>query len=447
MLKGTLDDFTLPDVFRLLSSSHKTGLVEIQRSAGDGKVYFRGGEVYYAESSLTMDPLGQKLVRAHLITDGQLRKALDEQAETSQRLGEVLVSQGVLQQEQVEGALRQQIEDSVFDLLRWELGEFTWQPDVELEPEVSISVSVENLIMEASRKLEELEVITKKIPSEAAVLAMAAAPPDGAAEINITPEEWRILVLVNGRRNVVDIAAEAGLDNFSTLRTLFGLASAGLIEVIDADTPAALAVLASELAAVEDAELAAELATEPEEDAGDDVAEGDEAEADPEEPEAEVEESEPRAEEDQGSETESEADQGSEPESETQPGEDALAAELLRDAPFEPPEVEADGSSDAEPVSELELPEVEESDIPVTADPEEDAVSEPIVDRLAAVKELADLFDQPTSEEAGPPYPAEMEAALSAEENPNGDRPKRVEDDEEITRCLISRLIDGVKGL
>ena len=44
MLRGSLDDFTLPDIFRLLSFSKKTGKLEIVRGAGDGKVYFRDGE-------------------------------------------------------------------------------------------------------------------------------------------------------------------------------------------------------------------------------------------------------------------------------------------------------------------------------------------------------------------------------------------------------------------
>ena len=38
MLKGTLDDFTLPDVFRLMSFAKKTGCVDVVRSAGAGLV-------------------------------------------------------------------------------------------------------------------------------------------------------------------------------------------------------------------------------------------------------------------------------------------------------------------------------------------------------------------------------------------------------------------------
>src|SRR5688500_3844831 len=258
MLKGTLDDFTLPDVFRLMSFAKKTGCVDVVRSAGQGKVYFRAGEVYFASSSLSKEPLGQKLVRSRALTEGQLMKALDEQASSKERLGSLLLKSGLVTEEQLESAVRQQIEDAVFDLLRWELGEFEWAPGAELETEVHIGVSVENLIMEASRRLDEYEVIKRKIPSGQAILGMAATPPEGAVEINITPEEWRILVLVDGHRAVADIAAMVGLDEFGAMRVLYGLVSAGLIELVGEGAPvqqpteeAAAQVLVEESAAHE----------------------------------------------------------------------------------------------------------------------------------------------------------------------------------------------------
>jgi hypothetical protein len=231
MLKGTLDDFTLPDMFRLMSFAKKTGRLDVKRRAGHGSVFFREGEVYYAESSLTKIPLGQKLLRAGVITESQLNKALDANAESGERVGEILMQTGVVDGEQLETALRAQIEDAVFDLLRWDLGEFSWEPNAAVDPEVGIMVSVENLIMEASRRLDELEVITRKIPSGRTVLKMADKPPEGAVEINITPEEWRILVLVDGTRTVAQIGDLVGLDEFDAMRTLYGLVSAGLIEV------------------------------------------------------------------------------------------------------------------------------------------------------------------------------------------------------------------------
>jgi hypothetical protein len=237
MLKGTLEHFALADVFRLMSWAKKTGKLEVARSAGRGKIFFRDGEVYYAESSLSREPLGQKLIRSGSLTDGQLMKALDQNAQSGERVGQILVANGWVTQEQLQGALRQQIEDAVFDLLRWELGEFDFQPQVEADIEVQISVSVENLIIEASRRLDELEVIQRKIPNEDARLKMANKPPEGAAEINITPEEWRMLVLVDGSRTIHEIALLVGMDDFGALRGLYGLVSAGLVEVVSEHEP------------------------------------------------------------------------------------------------------------------------------------------------------------------------------------------------------------------
>src|SRR5918992_1359001 len=231
MLRGTIDDFSLPDVFRLLSFTKKTGKLVVWRSAGDGKVFFRDGEVYFAQSSLKKEPLGQKLIRSGALTEGQLRKALDINASTGQRVGEILLDQEAITEEQLIGAVIGQIEDACFDLLRWELGEFDFEAHERFTVEIPISVSVENLIMEASRRLDELEMIRRKIPTADVVLAVAPTPPEGAREINIAPDEWRLLVLVGGMRSVGEIFQVANLDEFTGLRTMYGLLSSGLVDI------------------------------------------------------------------------------------------------------------------------------------------------------------------------------------------------------------------------
>ena len=532
MLKGTLDDFTLPDVFRLMSFAKKTGRVDVVRSAGQGKVFFRDGEVYYAESSLSKERLGQKLVRARAITEGQLMKALDEQASSGERLGTVLLQAGVVTEEQLLAAVRQQIEDSVFDLLRWELGEFAWEPGEEFQTEVHIAVSVENLIMEASRRLDEFEVIRRKIPSGAAVLGMAATPPEGAVEINITPDEWRILVLVDGSRTVAEIATMVGLDEFGAMRVLYGLVSAGLIELMyekDATEPAEsiAEVVAAEPVAEAVAEpVAEEVAAEPDteevaaEPDAETVAESpietetivaSEAYFDtPPEPVSEREtiaaEDEPMVEPSAQPEiieppaappltsdlTEdlvaalsgdpAPSDTPAELESDdlaafgivspdptdvhvnepvTEPVDDALAAstdsavwsesdieafdapapdELVTSTPAVDPFM--DDLFDEPAVPHLDEPPAPpapiEEEIPVSSAPSGEA---PSVDRAAVVRELAGLFSDEDRPMARPSAP--RPAASSGE----ADERKRVEDDDQVTKGIISRLIDGVKGL
>jgi hypothetical protein len=50
-------------------------------------------------------------------------------------------------------------------------------------------------------------------------------------EINIKPEEWKIMVLADGKRTVRDIAAAGERSEFDTSKILYGLVTAGLLDV------------------------------------------------------------------------------------------------------------------------------------------------------------------------------------------------------------------------
>lgn len=92
-----------------------------------------------------------------------------------------------------------------------------------------------------------------------------------------------------------------------------------------------------------------------------------------------------------------------------------------------------------EPAAAPEAP----ADIPVSS---ETAGESPRVDRIAAVRELAGLFSEGEDEEGANGKPRTRSSESPAAEGAPDTR-KRVEDDEQVTRGLISRLIDGVKGL
>lgn len=232
VLTGSLETFTLPDVFRLLARNTVSGALHVERDSGDGIIYFRDGQIYFAYSSLTREFLGQRLVGAKIITQGQLLRVLDEQKRTgNKRLGDLLIEKGFVADDLLSTFIREQIQDAIFNLLQWDAGNFSFEVAEESAEEVGLSVSVENLIMESSRRIEEWEVIHRKIPNLDVVLAMSPTPPDETVEINIKPEEWTLLVLADGVRTVSEIAAATGRSDFDAAKILYGLVTAGLLDV------------------------------------------------------------------------------------------------------------------------------------------------------------------------------------------------------------------------
>ncbi len=150
MLKGSLEEFAPQHIFKLIAGVRKTGRLELIRQAGRGSVYFREGEIYFAESSLTREPLGQKLIRAGVISESELMKALDEHAATGTRVGEVLVRNNAIDKDQLGIAIRAQVKDAAFDLLKWDIGEFEFEPSEEVVAEIPIRLSVMELLSDAA---------------------------------------------------------------------------------------------------------------------------------------------------------------------------------------------------------------------------------------------------------------------------------------------------------
>lgn len=377
MLRGTLDDFTLPDVLRLIGSAGRTGRLDVSRDAGSGRLFFR---------------------------DGAVRAACDAAGSDAPA------------------------EDLTFDLMRWSDGEFSWQPDA-AGPAGGETVPVDSLLEHVARRLEELAEIKTLVPSEEAVLAMAPQPPEGAVQINITPGEWRVLVMVDGHRPVSDIALAAGLDDVAAMKVLYGLAAAGLV-TLAAPAPAAVEPepALETRPAVAEIEASAPAAVA--------------AYAAPSSPGAS-----------DMSDMSDMTDMTDVSDVSDTSWEDVVRAATHPEPEQEPvahepePVVVPDPQPAGAAVPALETPADPFLEEVVTgpADPfptgfEAAPFEAPEVDRSTAARELAGLFDDADGAGFG-------SGGTFVASPPAPPHPRRVEDDDQVTRGLISRLIDGVKGL
>jgi hypothetical protein len=272
-LRGNLRDFSLPDVFQLVTFSRKTGVLRIVREDdAQGSVWFREGEVFFASSNWHSAPLGERLVSAQRITAQALKRGLQlrsGEGESGRRLGQILVDEGYITETVLEAFVTEQIQDTIFDLMRWDEGDFDFEsmPDV-VDEDIGLTVSIENVVMEGSRRLEEWGRIRKKIPSMEVVFKMATAPGEGTFEISLKPIEWQLLLQIDGSRSVAELAVESERTDFEVARILYGLFSAGLLEFATdeeiaenraerQEREARLAVIESERRAAQEAETKA----------------------------------------------------------------------------------------------------------------------------------------------------------------------------------------------
>lgn len=231
MFRGTLDDFTLPEIVRMLAFSKKTGTLQVSRRAGGGRISFREGAVVYAETELSGSRLGQRLLATGRLSPTVLRQALDTQATTGERLGHILLQTGAISRDDLQDAIRSQVEEAAFELMCWEAGEFGWEPGAAQADEAEVALDVDDLMLDVSNRLREQDEMRRRLGSPGAVPRLVPHPAQGPGDINITPQQWRVLVLVDSRRTVEELAAAAGLSESDTATALNDLVIGGLVEI------------------------------------------------------------------------------------------------------------------------------------------------------------------------------------------------------------------------
>jgi len=238
-LEGNLRDFGLEAIFQLINSKKETGTLHIVRKIGDaeGFVYFRGGKIFGAVSNFNRQPLGERLVNAGHIIGDQLHHALDVQRSDKKRrrLGQILISEGLITEEILRTFVKEQIQNTVFDLLPWTDGEFKFFEDqLPASEDMGLLLSARKILSKSGARLDQWERIRVRVPSPRAVFARVERGGEEQAA-GLTPLHWKIAELINGKSQVIEIAKNIGISEFETSTHLFDLAQASLIELVSAD--------------------------------------------------------------------------------------------------------------------------------------------------------------------------------------------------------------------
>ncbi len=245
-IRGPLREMGVHDVFQLLDLGKKTGVLRVvsELRQNEGTIWFHDAAVVAATIKANPHPLGQHLIKAGRIAPEEVTRAQTMQAAGDRRrIGEILVGLGVLGAKELATQVRAQIEDVVFTMLGWSEGHFVFEesPVDAIPKEADIRISVEALLLEAARRIDEWSRIRAGVPHLGVIPRLAPAAGAEPGSLMLTPAEWRILAASDGIRDVQAIATTLGEPEFDVARSVFGLMSVGVILLRDPAKEAAAA--------------------------------------------------------------------------------------------------------------------------------------------------------------------------------------------------------------
>jgi hypothetical protein len=250
-LEGSIDAFSLPDIFSLLSMTKKSGGLHLRRDGAHGVVWFTTGALTGGAADVSTQSLARRLIGAGLVDDDALTAAVAHATADDVGVGRALQVQGTIDDGVLHDVSSEHIVDTVFDLLRWPDGDFAFVIDEPNPDDVGVSRQVDDVVTEARNRLEAWSEVSTTVSSPQTVLSQAANPP---VELQLSRDDWTLLALVDGRRTVADIVRLLGRGEYAVVSCLADLMTRGLLVVADIDMAGDLARRLSLLSSAETAE-------------------------------------------------------------------------------------------------------------------------------------------------------------------------------------------------
>ncbi|MEA2061816.1 MAG: DUF4388 domain-containing protein [Thermodesulfobacteriota bacterium] len=229
-LQGDFEGLTLASILQLLCNDQKTGVLRVTCEEEESRVFFEQGTIIYASSSLKEAKLGVLMRKDGILSAKHLQKCLALAREENIHLGKVLVEKGYISLDSLKKYNTRQVETILYNLLFWKKGRFEYKDTkLNLKGMIVIQLNPMKLILEASRRVDELSFLKELIPSDKLVFKMSGKM-QSKEEIKLNANEWRILSLIDGTRTVRQVINESAYDEFAVYKILFSVISSGLIE-------------------------------------------------------------------------------------------------------------------------------------------------------------------------------------------------------------------------
>lgn len=233
-LKGKLEDFGITQLLNLINLARKTGTLYLEGQDKDAYLCFREGKLIYAGMQGVDDYLPVVLQRAGVFTNEHVNMIKTHMpGKSDQDIAKVLITSGRLQQQVVLKHIREHILGLVYQVFSLNRGDFRFEPNaLAVQDRITVSVALENVIMEGSRRLKEWELLQDELPNLDISLKFAERPTTPLRDINLSVEEWRVISFINPRNSIRRIAQYNNMGEVQIRKIVYSLLQAGLVEMV-----------------------------------------------------------------------------------------------------------------------------------------------------------------------------------------------------------------------
>ncbi len=155
-IAGDLQLVQLIDLLEFLRQNRRSGILRMVSPQGIGEVHLSGGRLA-GVTTTTSERLGELMVREGLLGEADLQRAIGHQAaqETRRALGQVVMDLGLVDAEALKPLINHQVQHALAEVLRWKEGHFAFEAGEAINRHPGLEFDTAHTMFEALRMIDE----------------------------------------------------------------------------------------------------------------------------------------------------------------------------------------------------------------------------------------------------------------------------------------------------
>ena len=243
-INGSLSTMNVADLLQFLADGKKTGLLKFSHAKVVKGIYFENGIIVGSSTNDPGEYFGQVLIHYGKIDESQLQSAMEVQrgevqaatskgprnpsevAPARRRLGQILVAQGLLTQEEVLEVLKIRTLDIIYDLFVWTEAHFEFTFEGPLPSDFTrVNLEAKRVILDGVFRADELARYRTLIPSDRTVMELGTG---WTSSLDLGKETRELFYFLEKRMSVAEICYNMHSSSFEVYAQLYDLVQKGV---------------------------------------------------------------------------------------------------------------------------------------------------------------------------------------------------------------------------
>jgi curved DNA-binding protein CbpA len=233
-MNGSLAQRSSSDILAEVLRRQASGILRLQNASATRQLFIDAGVmIRFAASTLPTESITALFRDKGGVTEAQVKEATAAK-QADELLGTTLVRLGALSKETLAELTKEHIHRVTLGTLATRDGDFEFQSGaLPFREQLDGGLNSPEILLEWARAFPEIDWIRRRLGQAEARVQLSQRPPEGYQKVPLNPAEGYIMSRVDGRSSVADICAVSPMGEENTLRALFGLALAGILEMPD----------------------------------------------------------------------------------------------------------------------------------------------------------------------------------------------------------------------